>query len=137
MRKMLIAAAFVALGFSVASASTYLNRLVLVPRPQSDTEVQDPGPCILPEETRSVAPLAHQGGVLLFYTCYNPFNRITMVRIRDYGVAELPPPSATLVPSGFVGPTVVQVPVSCAHIPGFINTKDGLGCVPPGHPLAR
>jgi len=114
-----------ALTLGVVVQASY--QLIFVPRPGRDVTVFDPGPCVLPEHTLSVAPLPRGDAILLFYTCQHPETQIVTVRVREFGVGQL-----------WIAPTPpAPTPTSCTHIPGFVPTKDGNGCVPPGHPLAQ
>lgn len=58
------------------------------------------------------------GAAHVLYTCAND-----SVIVREFAVqVQAPAPPA---------------PMDCSHIPGFVSTQDGTGCVPPDHPLAR
>lgn len=112
MKKLLIIAAFVALAFGVTHASTYLN---IFGGEYFDIELP-PQPCGL-AGVRTAVPFLQNGDVFILYTCSN-----SRIIARQFPHVIVPQPAPT---------------VSCAHIPGFVPTKDGNGCVPPGHPLAR
>ena len=116
-----IVAVGVTLG-AVSYVNTFWNGHIDYPLP--------PSPCQMGvERTAGMTVVEREGETWVYYTCHSldGVSSREWARVYHHGRAGATPTPA---------PPTVPPAVSCSHIPGFVPTSDGSGCVPPDHPLA-
>lgn len=120
----IVAIVGIVLGVAAAAGAALPRVEVFFTNRGQDFTVAQQG-CLPWEDTRAAALGALGGESFMLYTCHDPAVGLTVVRAKHLAVVGSAP-AAPPVPAA-----------SCAHIPGFVSTRDGAGCVPVGHPLAR